>query len=256
MALPSRTVCQVPDTSLHPRINPMHEAQHYLPVLDTGRWFAQLPSDFAQALLRMARVRQLASGEVLFLRDSPPCGLYAVVSGSIRISGQSGRGDDAREALLVVLPPPQWFGEITVFDGATRTHHAHAAEPSTLLQVPQAELRAWLHEHPQHWRDLAVLMADKLRLAFQTMEEQTVLSAPLRLARRLVAMAEGYGAQGGKSGTRRVLAVTQQELALMIGVSRQTTNEILKGLEAQGVLRVQRGGMEIMDLAGLRAMSQ
>jgi DNA-binding FadR family transcriptional regulator len=52
------------------------------------------------------------------------------------------------------------------------------------------------------------------------------------------------------------LAVTQQELALMIGVSRQTTNEILKGLEAQGVLRVQRGGMEIMDLAGLRAMSQ
>ncbi|MFN7641053.1 MAG: Crp/Fnr family transcriptional regulator [bacterium] len=207
----------------------MHEAQHYLPVLDTGRWFAQLPSDFAQALLRMARVRQLASGEELFLRDSPPCGLYAVVSGSIRISGQSGRGDDAREALLVVLPPPQWFGEITVFDGATRTHHAHAAEPSTLLQVPQAELRAWLHEHPQHWRDLAVLMADKLRLAFQTMEEQTVLSAPLRLARRLVAMAEGYGAQGNKRGTRRVLAVTQQELALMIGVSRQTTNEILKG---------------------------
>ena len=234
----------------------MHDAPHYLPLLKTGRWFAQLPADFAQALLRMARVRQLASGEVLFLRDSPPCGLYSVVSGSIRISGQSGRGDDAREALLVVLPPPQWFGEITVFDGATRTHHAHAAEPSTLLQVPQAELLAWLKDHPQHWRDLAVLMADKLRLAFQTMEDQTVLSAPLRLARRLVAMAEGYGVQSGKSATRRVLAVTQQELALMIGVSRQTTNEILKGMEARGILRVRRGGMDILDLQRLRTLSR
>ncbi|MDZ4073841.1 MAG: Crp/Fnr family transcriptional regulator [Hylemonella sp.] len=234
----------------------MNDAQHYLPVLQAGRWYAQLPPEFAQALLKMAKVRQLQAGEALFLRDSPPCGLYAVVAGAIRISGQSGRGDDAREALLVVLPPPQWFGEITVFDGATRTHHAHAAEPSTLLQVPQAELLAWLHEHPQHWRDLAVLMADKLRLAFLTMEEQTVLSAPLRLARRLVGMAEGYGVQSGKGGTRRVLAVTQQELALMIGVSRQTTNQILKELEAQGILRVRRGGIEIQDLPGLRALSQ
>jgi CRP/FNR family transcriptional regulator, cyclic AMP receptor protein len=230
----------------------MNTPQHFLPLLRSGRWYAQLPEDFAQALLQMARVRQLASGEVLFLRDSPPCGLYAVVSGSIRISGQGGRGDDAREALLVVLPPAQWFGEITVFDGATRTHHAHAAEPSTLLQVPQADLLAWLRDHPQHWRALALLMADKLRLAFQTMEDQTVLSAPLRLARRLVAMAEGYGVQAGKSGTRRVLAVTQQELALMIGISRQTTNEILKGMEARGILRVQRGGMEILALPRLR----
>ncbi len=94
---------------------------------------------------------------------------------------------------------------------------------------------AWLNEHPQHWGDLAVLMADKLRL---------------------VGMAEGYGGQNGKGGTRRVLAVTQQELALMIGASRQTTNEILKELEAQGILRVQRGGMEIVDLPALRALCQ
>ncbi len=229
----------------------------YLPLLQTGLWFARLPPEFAQTLLRMAKVRSLLAGEALFLRDGPPCGLYAVVSGSIRISGQGGRENDAREALLVVLTPPQWFGEITVFDGSTRTHHAHAAEPSTLLQVPQTELLTWLNEHPQHWRDLAVLMADKLRLAFLTMEEQTVLSAPLRLARRLVVMAEGYGVvQTGRGGTRRVLAVTQQELALMIGISRQTTNQILKELEAQGILQVHRGGVEILDLPRLRTLSQ
>jgi CRP/FNR family cyclic AMP-dependent transcriptional regulator len=234
----------------------MSDLSRYLPVLNSGRWFAQLPSEFAQALLQMAKLRPLQAGDALFLRDSPPCGLYALVAGAIRISGQSGQRNDAREALLVVLTPPQWFGEISVFDGSARTHHAHAAEPSTLLQVPHEELLAWLQAHPQHWRDLAVLMADKLRMAFVSMEEQTVLSAPLRLARRLVGMAQGYGQRTEDGSTQRVLAITQEELALMIGVSRQTTNQILNDLKERRVLRISRGELEILDLPALRALCQ
>ncbi len=222
-------------------------------MLRSGRWFAQLPPDFAQGLLDMARVRQLQAGEKLFLRDAAPCGLYAVVRGTIRISGYSGEGDGAREAVLVLLSPPQWFGEISVFDGSARTHDAHAAEPCTLLHVPHEELLAWLGSHPVHWRDLAVLMADKLRLAFVSMEEQTVLPAPQRLARRLLTMALSYGQATESDRTLRVLAVTQEQLALMIGVSRQTTNQILRDFKARGVLQVQRGCIELLDLQALRA---
>ena len=234
----------------------MPDLSRYLPVLNSGRWFTQLPAEFAHALLGMAKVRTLQTGDTLFLRDSAPCGLYALVSGAIRISGQSGQRNDTREALLVMLTPPQWFGEISVFDGSARTHHAHAAESCLLLQVPHDELLTWLHNHPQHWRDLAVLMADKLRMAFVSMEEQTVLSAPLRLARRLVGMAQGYGQRTENGGTRRVLAITQEELALMIGVSRQTTNQILNALKAQHIVRIQRGELEILDLPALRALCQ
>lgn len=225
----------------------------HLPLLCTGRWFAQLPPDFAQGLLDMGRVRQLHTGEKLFLRDAAPCGLYALLRGAIRISGHSGDGNAAREAVLVLLSPPQWFGEISVFDGSARTHDAHAAEPSTLLHIPHEELLAWLTRHPSHWRDLAVLMADKLRLAFVSMEEQTVLPAPQRLARRLLTMAQSYGQATGSERTRRVLAVTQEQLALMIGVSRQTTNQILGELKSRGVLQVQRGSIELLDLQALRA---
>ena len=232
----------------------MPDPSRYLPILNSGRWFAQLPAEFAQALLRMAKLRTLQMGDALFLRDSAPCGLYALVSGAIRVSGQSGQSNDAREALLVLLTPPQWFGEISVFDGSARTHHAHAAAPCTLLQVPHEELLAWLQAHPQHWRDLAVLMADKLRMAFVNMEQQTLLNAPLRLARRLVDMAQGYGQRTDDGSTRRVLAVTQEELALMIGVSRQTTNQILNGLKDRHILRIQRGALEILDLQALRAL--
>ena len=71
----------------------------YLPVLQTGRWFAHLPPDFAQPLIAMAQLRLLPTGEVLFRRGDAPCGLYAVVRGAVSISGTGGRADEARAAL-------------------------------------------------------------------------------------------------------------------------------------------------------------
>lgn len=230
----------------------MSDPTSYLPVLQSGRWYAQLPPPLSQALLGMARVRTLAAGEVLFLRNSPPCGLYAVVRGAIRIAGVAG----TKEAVLIVLPPPVWFGEVSVFDNSARTHDAHAAVPATLLHIPHDGLVQWLHQHPQHWRDLALLMADKLRLAFVTLEEQAVLPAPMRLARRLVQMAQGYGQIQTQGTSRRTLELTQEQLSLMLGISRQTTNGILNDLKERRVLDVQRGQLEILDLPALQGLCQ
>jgi CRP/FNR family cyclic AMP-dependent transcriptional regulator len=233
----------------------MSEAFRHQTALARGHWFRQLPPEFSQALLDRAQVRQLQAGEVLFLRDGAPCGLYGLVSGSIRFSGHSGSEQSTRKALLVLLSAPSWFGEISVFDHSARTHDAHAAEPSTLLHVPHAPLQDWLRAHPQHWRDLGLLMADKLRLAFQNIESLTVLPATQRLAQRLLLMAQGHGQVGATSGSRRVLSVTQEDLAQMLGVSRQTVNEILTELKGRQVIRVQRGEVEILDLAALQAFA-
>ena len=234
----------------------MTDIASFIPVLQSGKWFAQLPPTLANALLDLARIRNLQAGETLFLRDGAPCGLYALVRGSIRIAGHSGGRDDSREAVLTVLNPPQWFGEISVFDGSVRTHNAQAGEPSTVLQIPHDELTHWLQQHPAHWRELALLMADKLRIAFVNMEEQTLLPAPLRLARRLIIMAERYGQGHDRHGVKRTLELTQEQLALMIGISRQTTNQILTDLKNRGVIRVQRGALEILDLQALKALSR
>lgn len=234
----------------------MPDPLSYLPVLQSGLWFSQLPPPLSQALLEMARVRTLVAGEALFLRDSPPCGLYAVVRGAIRISGQGGSATGAKEAVLIVLPPPVWFGEVSVFDNSVRTHDAHAAGPTTLLHIPHDGLVQWLHQHPQHWRDLALLMADKLRLAFVALEEQAVLPAPVRLARRLVQMAQGYGQIHMQGSSLRTLALTQEQLSLMLGISRQTTNGILNDLKERHILDVQRGQLEILDLPALQGLCQ
>jgi CRP-like cAMP-binding protein len=225
-----------------------------LPVLQSGRWFRQLPPAFADALVGMGQLRHLQAGEVLFLRKSPPCGLYAVITGSVRISGHDGALEAARETLLVLLGPPAWFGEIAVFDDAPRTHDAHAHEPTTVLQVPHHELQSWLDQHPRYWRDLGLLMADKMRLAFVNLEEQTSLSASQRLSRRLLLMARGYGLGANEHATRRVLAITQEELAHMLGLTRQTTNQLLHDLRDKHIVRVSRGEIEILDLDALQAI--
>jgi CRP-like cAMP-binding protein len=224
--------------------------------LTEGRWFQRLPGEFAQALLALGRLRTLQPGEALFLRDSAPCGLYGLAAGAMRFSGHGGNGDAAREAVLTVLTPPEWFGEIGVFDDSPRTHDAHATEPTTLLHLPQAALQDWLHAHPQHWRELGWLMADKLRLALVSMEAQQLLPAPQRLAQRLLVLAHGTRSSRAEDSYQRHLSVTQDELARMLGVSRQTINQILQTLKDQGVIALQRGELEILDIDALRAQSR
>ena len=218
---------------------------HYRSLLEHGQWFSHLSPALRDTLLGEARLLRLEPGQRLFRRGDPPCGLYAVLEGMMRV-GAVGR--DGKEALLTLVEPPYWFGEISLFDGQPRTHDAYAEGPTLLLQVPQAALLALLAREPGHWRDFALLMSQKLRLAFIALEEMSLLPAAPRLARRLLMMAEGYG----ETGPRRVLHLAQEQLALMLGLSRQTTNQILKELQARGALRLTYGEIEIVDVELLR----
>ncbi|RMH83355.1 Crp/Fnr family transcriptional regulator [Pseudomonas sp. AOB-7] len=226
----------------------MHDPHSFLARLQQGHWFAGLPGELQGALLDMAQVLQLQPGQRLFRRGDKPSGLYAVVEGAMRIGAVSESG---KEALLTLVEPPYWFGEISLFDGLPRTHDAFAESASSLLLLPQAELLALLEAQPRYWRDFALLMSQKLRLAFIALEEMSLLPAAPRLARRLLLIAENYG----EGEPRRVLHLAQEQLALMLAVSRQTTNQILKELEAQGIVRLSYGEIEVLDLERLRRVA-
>ena len=218
------------------------------PLLESGQWFSHLPPALRDALLGEARLLQLEPGQRLFRRGDPPCGLYAVLEGMMRVGAVS---RDGKEALLTLVEPPYWFGEISLFDGLPRTHDAFTESASTLLLLPQHELLALLEREPQYWRDFALLMSHKLRLAFVALEDMSLLPAAPRLARRLLLIAENYG----ESEPRRVLHLAQEQLALMLSLSRQTTNQILKELQAQGVVQLTYGEIEILDIEHLRQLA-
>ncbi|HEU4536791.1 MAG TPA: Crp/Fnr family transcriptional regulator, partial [Polyangiaceae bacterium] len=203
--------------------------------------------ELQDALVAAALPRRLAGGQRLFSRGDPPDGLYAVLDGAVRITATTEGG---KEVLLTLIEAPTWFGEISVFDGRPRTHDAVADEDALVLHVPQGALDALLEREPRHWRDVGRLVAGKLRLALVTMEDIASLPLAARLARRLVLMAEGYGEWHDRS--RRVLEVRQEQLALMLSTSRQTANQLLKDLAAQGLVRLAYGQVEVVDLEGLR----
>ncbi|AUF99653.1 Crp/Fnr family transcriptional regulator [Pseudomonas sp. 09C 129] len=217
--------------------------------LMSGQWFSRLPAQLQNSLLVNARLRSLAPGQRLFQRGDPPCGLYAVLEGTVRIGAVS---EEGKEALLSLVEAPHWFGEISLFDGQPRTHDAYAVGPCSLLNVPQAALLELLDEHPQYWRQLALLMSHKLRLTFINLEQLSLMPAPARVANRLLMIARGYGET---DTTRRVLHLPQEQLALLLSLSRQTTNQILKDLQGQGILKLGYGEIEILDEARLRVLA-
>ena len=209
-------------------------------------WWASLPLPLREALQAMAVARPLAAGQRLFARGDAPDGLYLVCRGAVRITGLSPEGE---EVLLALLEPPHWFGEIALFDHEPRTHDAWAETEALLVLIPQAPLMALLQAQPQHWPHLGRLLTRKLRELFRGLEETALLSATARVARRLAVMATGHGALAGQ--THRVVQVSQEQLGLMLALTRQTVNQSLKALEVEGVIRRQRGGVEILDLTGL-----
>jgi CRP/FNR family transcriptional regulator, cyclic AMP receptor protein len=219
-------------------------------ALASDPWFASCAPAFQTLLLAHAQTIALTSGTHLFSRGQRADGLCCVVAGALRVGALQA---DGRESLLAYVEPYQWFGEISMLDDSPRTHDAVAEGDTQVLQVPQAALHAGLRAQPEHWRDLARLACGKLRVLFTVLEDIAHLPLAQRLAKRLCLLAHGYGARPDRA--RREIRLPQEQLALMLGVTRQSTNKALRALESQGLIALRYGAIELLDMAGLKQLA-
>lgn len=215
-------------------------------LLRSDIWFSQVPPALAESLMNQALLKTLRDGETLFSRGEAVDGLYAVLEGALHISGVT---RDGREAVLSLIEPPMWFGEIALFDRLPRTHDAVAEGATTVVFVPLSVLDTLLDAHPIYWRYFGVLMAFKVRMAFIALEDLAIVQPAERLARRLVWLTY-CAVTGGEMGRRR-LTIKQTQLALMMSLSRQTVNQLLRALEQRGVIRLSYGLIDVLDTAAL-----
>jgi CRP-like cAMP-binding protein len=229
-------------------------------ALGASPWFSQLPDALRQALLEDGAWRQLAAGEALFARGDPFDGLYCVAGGTMQVDAA---GESGKAALLGLLEAGAWFGEICLFDGLPRTHDARAVHAALLWHIPRASLERRLTQHPAWWREFGLLLAAKTRMVFDYVEEMQLLPPAARIARRLAAIARGYGnpphaledAARAHPRTAQTVRIPQEQLAQMLGLSRQTVNQALRELESRGLLRLRYGSVELLDLAALEALN-
>lgn len=221
--------------------------------LRAHRWFAQCGPALQLHLIAAGQRLRLADGQTLFERGALADGLCCVLSGALRVGALA---RDGSASLLAYLEPGHWFGEISLLDGRPRSHDAVADGPTEVWLLAQAPLQDWLDRHPQHWRALAQLACAKLRLSFEVLEDIAQLPLEARLAKRLVLVARGYDSVAAAAPRRRLLRLPQEQLALMLGVSRQTVNKALKRLESAGLLALRYGVIELRDEAALQALGR
>lgn len=215
----------------------------HVDLLQNNRWFRGLPPDAISEMVTMARLKRLDDGQRLHAQGDLPDGLYGVSTGSIRVSST---GADGREALLTILAPGNWFGEISLFDGLPRTHDAHAMGATELLFIPRREFHQLLERRPELYPHFMRLLCRRLRLSFNMLEDSALLPLPARLAKRLLMHAQYYG-EVNQASERLSIQLSQETLGLMLNSSRQSINRLLKQFEQAGWVQIHYSQISILD---------
>ncbi|MBA4806689.1 Crp/Fnr family transcriptional regulator [Brevundimonas sp.] len=223
----------------------MSLAAEQIALLERDSWFGAIAPERRDALLASATIVARKNGARIYATGDPPNGLWGVVEGRVRLLDYPVVG---AEVLIRSLCPGAWFGELSTIDAGPRPQDAVAFGSVTLLHIPHAVWVGLARSLPDLHHDLALLACAHQRAALAFIGQRVAQPVPARLAGALLS-ATHDGGQGP-------LAIRQDELALIVGVSRQTLNRTLKSFERDGVLRTRYGAIEILDPDRLRRLQE
>ena len=219
--------------------------------IEAGSWFSKLSLPLREAILSRAGVRRLADGALLSTRGSPPAEWCGVARGSVRISSVSLAG---KQITLTYVEPGLWFGDISLFDGLPRTHDANAHGATTLLVVRKPDFIAILDRHVELYEALLRLNCRRLRLMFDVVEDLNTRPLAARLAKQILLLARSYGVPQGEE-IRIGLQLAQEDLAQLLGASRQRVNQELKAFERDGAVRIEPTRLVVLSKEKLLAIA-
>jgi CRP/FNR family transcriptional regulator, cyclic AMP receptor protein len=217
-------------------------------VLSRAPLFEALDEDGARALRsRMTDVR-LSRGERLFTEGDDGDRLYVVLEGKLKLTRAA---PDGRENLLSVLGPGEMFGELSLFDPRPRTASASAITDSRLAALAHDKLLIWLTGRPEVALQLLRQLAQRLRRANDVMADLVFTDVPGRVAKQLLDLAVRFGEQE-PDGLHVHHDLTQEELAQLVGASRETVNKALADFVARGWIQLSARSVVLLDQERLR----
>jgi CRP-like cAMP-binding protein len=215
-------------------------------AINSGRWFATLSPSLRHDILRCAYVKRYSDGELIAARGEPPEEWVACARGAVRVSSTSISG---KQITLTYVEPGIWFGDVAIFDGDRRTHDAYAHGDTTILCVAKADFRKILTAHVELYEAMIRLQARRIRQLFGLVEDLNTLPLRARLAKQLIHLVRSYGVPSlsNASEMRISLQLAQEELAQLLGASRQRVNQELKSMEREDAIRIEPGGLVVRN---------
>lgn len=197
-----------------------HEAIYFLKQVSI---FAGLADEDMRALVGVARKRSFRSGEVIFHRDDPGLVLYAIKEGKVKISLIS---PDGQEISLVVFGKGECFGEFALLDGLPRSADAIALEKVECYTIQRSDFHKAILKNPKIAIQVLDVLSRRLRSTDQMIEDLIFLDVYGRVAKKLLELSDTHGSKVD-SGIRIDVRLTQQELASMVGASRESVNKVM-----------------------------
>lgn len=209
--------------------------------------FAALDDEDASALMASMTPVTLARGHTLFHEGEAGDRLYVVVSGKVKLGRTS---SDGRENLVTVLGPGEMLGELSLFDPGPRSLSATAVSDSELAGLGHADLAEFLNGRPEVARQLLQALARRLRRTNDTLADMVFSDVPGRVAKALLDLSRRFGRQT-EQGVMVAHELTQEELAQLVGASRETVNKALADFAGRGWLRLEARAVCLLDIERL-----
>ena len=210
--------------------------------------FEGLSPEEQEELRAMMTQTTLRRGETLFNEGDSGDRLYILLSGKVKLGHASA---DGRENLLAVLGPGEIVGELTLFDPGPRSTTATAVAPTELLTLDHNQLMTFVESHPQLAKDMLRALAQRLRRTNTALADLVFSDVPGRVAKALLDLAERFGAPT-EDGIHVPHDLTQEELAQLVGASRETINKSLAEFVSRGWIRLEGRAVTLIDVERLK----
>lgn len=220
-----------------------------LSVLRQHPIFRELEPDALDQLCRYAKPTSLKRCATIFSKGDPGSSLYAVISGTVKISVSS---PDGRNAILNLIGPGEIFGEVAVLDGGERTADATASTNCEILVIDRREFLPFVKQQPVLAMKFIELLCDRLRWTSDQVEQVILQDLPRRLASALLGLTE----KRKLDPSSRTIAITQQEISEMVGMTRESINKQLRSWAARDWVRLEHGAIVLLNPEPLRGLAE
>jgi CRP-like cAMP-binding protein len=228
---------------------PRSMARSTLSVLRNHPIFCDLGPEALDQLCRYAKHSTLKRGATIFSKGDPGNSLVAVISGTVKISISSA---DGRSAILNLIGPGEIFGEVALLDGLARTADATANTNCEIFVIDRREFLPFVRGQPALAMKFIELLCARLRWTSDQVEQVILQDLPGRLASALIRLTERHKlAPGG-----RTIAITQQEISEMVGMTRESINKQLRVWAARNWVRLEHGAIVVLDAGPLQALTE
>lgn len=216
-------------------------------VVRTTSVFSSLDDETYAALRTAMTATSVRRGEILFREGEPGDRFWIIVSGKVKLGHTAA---DGRESLIAVLGAGEIIGELSVYDPGTRAATATVLAPSTLLELEHSRFVTLLDEHPALARELLQSLAQRLRKTNSALADLVFSDVPGRVAKALLDLAARFGRPVAQ-GIRVPHDLTQEELAQLVGASRETVNKSLAEFSSRGWIQLDGRAVILLDLQRL-----